>query len=141
MIAVVQLQDDVQVENVARVDAGGDLDAEPDGFDAGDDAGDGVDGADAGDSWNVYTTTTGIDPNPGVDVPTNVTMQKVGAFAQLQWAFGPYAGGADFRVLVRVKRASPAGESTNTAVTQHTLPDAPDSPDLDVFGGSIYWQK
>ena len=79
---------------------------------------------DPADTWNIYTTTNGVDPDPLVDTPTTEPMtfnQQVSPNATLSKRFGSFIYGTDFRVVVTAARTSPAAESTNTNVVSATV--------------------
>lgn len=77
--------------------------------------------SDPADTWLVYSTTTGTNPNPSTDTPTEHTMTAgfgLRPYFHLQRTLGPYSFGADLRVLVRAMRSSDDTESENvTPVT------------------------
>lgn len=76
------------------------------------------------DSWLIYRTTTGVDPNPGVDTPTVVAMTKNGGLAVLSWISPAASDGADVRVLVRTRRTgTPNYDSQNATIQQATADD------------------
>jgi len=75
-----------------------------------------VDGSNQADQWLIYLTNTGVDPNPGVDSPTVVTMTKEAGHAQLTWTSTGQGDGADVRVLVRTRRSSDSVDSDNVDV-------------------------
>jgi len=81
------------------------------------------------DTWNLYITTDGTDPNPAVDSPVQVTMQRWGAIRpayHLRYTTPAYAYGTDFRVIVRVERSSDSAESNNTTVSTLSVGTAPE---------------
>lgn len=91
--------------------------------------------ADPADTWLIYATTTGVDPDPTTDTPTEVDMSGAGTFGffavngawgslnkGLRAVLGPYSWGTDLRVLVRVRRkGTPDVDSNNTAATALTV--------------------
>lgn len=78
--------------------------------------------ASPGDTWAIYYRADGVDPDAGVDTPTEVLMSAGGflwaAYKVLSYTLGPFAQGEDVRVLVRAKRSSDGNESANTTATQ-----------------------
>jgi hypothetical protein len=94
----------------------------------------GVDDDPDADTWRLYITTTGVDPNPAVDTPTDLLFTRivgsdvvidgnfgVSGYAKLDHALGPYALSTDVRVIVRSFRVSDSAESDNTNVVQATV--------------------
>jgi len=88
------------------------------------------------DTWNVYLTTTGVDPDITTDTPTQYTMSASGTPGDIDGSFpsggtgssftlseavGPYNWGDDVRVVVTAERSSDSEESAGTAVVQHTV--------------------
>ncbi len=94
------------------------------------------DGENAADTWFLYWTDTGVDPNPALDTPIEIAIAPFGPFAQLRYLLGPFTGGEDIRVLVRVERAG--DESTNVTVSQIDVPAKPATPGGRSFGGEEY---
>jgi len=100
------------------------------------------DGDNRGDYWQIYVTDTGSDPVPGVDTPTVVLMQHDDVnLSWIKYPIGPYLGGEDVRVIVRVLRSSDSATDGNTTVTQYDVPTFPNPPTGSVFGGSQYRNK
>jgi len=87
-----------------------------------------ADGDNAADTWLVYATDTGADPVPGVDEPTEVAMRESTLTEYLNYSLGPYAAGADVRVIVRVMRSADDVTDGNTDVVQHDVTTVPASP-------------
>jgi len=83
--------------------------------------------------WLIYFTDTGTDPDPEIDTPTVVEMQKVtSGLAYLQWTTAAADNNDTLKVLVRTRRV--AGEtnydSDNTAIYSCTAStQGPASPD------------
>lgn len=88
------------------------------------------------DTWNVYLTTTGVDPDISTDTPTQYTMAASGSPGDIDGSFpvgatgdsfylseivGPYNWGDDVRVIVTAERSSDSEESAGTPVVQHTV--------------------
>jgi hypothetical protein len=77
------------------------------------------------DTWRIYTTGTGVDPDPATDTYTDVTMEAPASLWTstyiLDTTVGPFAKNADVRVLVRSYRTSDTTASTNTTATQKTI--------------------
>lgn len=91
------------------------------------------------DTWQVYETSTGADPVPGVDTPTEYAMGTASPYSggiELDQDIGPYPVGADVRVIVRTKRASDSLVSTNTTATTVTV--ASDVPAVGVHRSATY---
>ena len=68
--------------------------------------------------WRLYVTTSGVDPDPDTDTPTDVTLKNLGPYAFLNTSIGPYADGTDVRVILRTATAD--AESIGTTVHQTT---------------------
>jgi hypothetical protein len=83
-------------------------------------------GADASpaDKFAIYIDE-GADPDPATDTPTYVTMTSgYGFFSptrRLAHTIGPYAVGADIRVIVTAYRTSDTSQSANTTASQITI--------------------
>lgn len=82
------------------------------------------------DSFLVYVTTTGSDPDPGVDSPVVVAMIKSDGIARLDYDTSAFGGGVTVKVLVRVRITTGAVDSANitpirTLVTNLTGPAKP----------------
>ena len=100
------------------------------------------DGDDAADTWQIYSTTTGVDPVPGVDTPTEQTMLKSLSDERLHLSLGPYASASDLRVILRAKRSADDATDGNTTVFSLTTVTFPDAPTVGgTFGGSVYESK
>jgi len=103
------------------------------------------DGNDAATRWLVYLTSNGIDPVPGVDSPTVVTMKKADGIARLRWTSSAFADGLTIKVLVRTRRidAGPVNaDSTNTDVASTTSDtDGPVAVAGDIMFGKIFRQE
>ena len=96
------------------------------------------DGSNNADTWLIYATDTGVDPNPGSDTPTEISMKLTGAYERLRYALGPYSSSDDVRVLVRVKRSGDSAHDGNTTVYQHTVTTVPETPGGSMFGGAAH---
>ena len=94
------------------------------------------DGDNKADAWLVYSTDTGVDPDPSSDTPEEVAMSLTFGREQLFLVVGGFAAGADVRVLVRTKRTGDGATSTNTVATQIDVEDAPATPAGRTFGGT-----
>ncbi len=94
------------------------------------------DGDNKADAWLVYSTDTGVDPDPSSDTPEEVAMSLTFGREQLFLVVGGFAAGADVRVLVRTKRTGDGVISTNTVATQIDVEDVPATPDGRTFGGT-----
>jgi len=91
--------------------------------------------------FRYYVTTTGVDPDPGVDTPTAVLMgvgNGISGQRFLNVELGPYDYGTDLRVLVTSYRSSDTTESDNTTATTTTVsmvePPAPARPGFILSG-------
>jgi hypothetical protein len=73
-----------------------------------------------GDQWLIYVTYTGVDPVPGVDVPTVVDLVTNDVVAHLDWTSPTQANGTVGKVLVRVRRSSDTADSASSAVATAT---------------------
>lgn len=88
------------------------------------------------DTWNVYITTTGVDPDISTDTPTQYSMGSLGdpgsfdsglVFGSVRSTFnlgkiiGPYDWGTDVRVVITAERSSDSAESADTTTVQHTI--------------------
>lgn len=76
--------------------------------------------ASPGDQWYVYITSNGVDPNPAVDSPTVVAIEKFDRLAKLAWTSPAFNQDDDVRAIVRINRSSDGRESTNTNVVNAT---------------------
>ena len=89
------------------------------------------------DTWNIYITTTGVDPDPAVDTPTTQAMLGfLNEPERLRYTTGAYANGTDVRVLVRTYSSVTTEESTNTTVYQVTA--ATGGPGAATSDGAFY---
>ncbi len=85
--------------------------------------------SDRADTWNIYTSTDGIDPVPGVDTPVQEPMFKWGLMSpgvHLRHTTDSLDFGADLRVIVTVERSSDSAESSNTEVISLQIGSAPE---------------
>lgn len=97
----------------------------------------GEDDANPADTWEVYVGI-GSDPTPGVSVAASTATMSFGfGVAGLNVTLGPYAAGADARVIVTAKRASDSRRGS-ADVVQHTLATSLDLSDADLFGGRSF---
>lgn len=89
--------------------------------------------------WLIYFTDDGSDPDPGVDEPTVVAMNKSNEIAVLKWT-SPAADNEDIlKVLVRTRAVVGEGQadSTNTDIHSCTASDeGPDEPPGRAFLGN-----
>ncbi|RLF30318.1 MAG: hypothetical protein DRN14_00245 [Thermoplasmata archaeon] len=97
------------------------------------------DGDDKADTWQLYYTTTGVDPDPLVDTPIEEEIKFRVDIAFFGYALGPFSADTDVRVLLRVKRSSDGADDGNSTVVQHTMTSAMDTPSYgSAFGGGVY---
>lgn len=91
-----------------------------------------LDGLFPATSFNIYITDTGVDPDTGVDSPTNVAVGG-GTLKRLSWtSTTEYAESADIRVIVTTLRGS--SESIDSAVVTTTASaTGPVAPDLQSY--------
>lgn len=90
----------------------------------------GVDPTDA-DKFRIYVTTTGADPDPGTDTPTEYTMsigQGTSGARVLDETLGPYDFAADVRVLVCAYNSTLLDESVNRTASQITISTVAPAP-------------
>ncbi len=91
------------------------------------------DGAYQAASWLVYLTSDGLDPDPEVDEPTVVEMQKRDGTARLDWTSEAFGDGAAIKVLVRTRRVDSGPVNVNSEnmeiETAEANTDGPDAPD------------
>jgi len=75
----------------------------------------------AADTWLLYITTDGVDPDPDVDVPTEVAMNDDGNQEFLDFTTGAQTDQTEVKVIVRTRRSgTPDADSTNTTVFSAT---------------------
>ncbi|KPK72133.1 MAG: hypothetical protein AMJ84_04870 [Acidithiobacillales bacterium SM23_46] len=75
-----------------------------------------IDETRAGDTWQVFVTSDGSDPDPEVDEPTEVAMQKRDGLAKLSLVLGPYAPAATIKAIVRVARSADDRADENSTI-------------------------
>ena len=84
--------------------------------------------------WLIYLTSDGSAPDPDLDTPTVVAMQKRDGTARLDWTSEVFGDGTTIKVLVRTRRvdAGPVDvNSENVEIeTAEANTDGPDAPDL-----------
>lgn len=98
----------------------------------------GEDDRNPADTWEVYVSTSGVDPVPGVSVAAaSVAMAFGFGAAGLNRSLGPYTEGSDIRVIVTAKRASDSRRGS-AAVVEHTMASTLDLEDADLFGGGSF---
>lgn len=100
-------------------------------------------------AWRIYSTTTGTDPDPAVDTPTDVlvtnTTYSIPSYTDssynLTYDFPAGAWGEDRRVLLRMYESGAGAESDNTTVLQAivdtTTPVPPSNFLIGMKGGDI----
>jgi len=93
----------------------------------------------AADTFLVYLTSDGTDPDPDVDVPTEVTMTKFDGVAKLDWTSGVLGDALTAKAIVRTRRSgTPDVDSDNTDIVSCTTSTSgPDTPDGDIFFGQM----
>lgn len=96
------------------------------------------DGTNAADTWLIYLTSNGVDPDPAVDTPVEVTMTLSGALANLDYTSSVYADGLTIKTLVRARRSgTPDVDSPNVDIHSTTSDtDGPAAP-----AGGIFYAK
>lgn len=101
-----------------------------------------MDGVLQATDWLIYIRSNGTDPDPSVDTPVVVSMQKGGGLALLSYLSGSYSNGATIKTIVRVRRiGSPTRDSVNTAIVQTTASTiAPNMPQVRTYQrvGKVY---
>lgn len=98
-----------------------------------------ADGASQADAFLVFLTSNGVDPHPGVVVPTEVEMTKRDGVAKLSWISSAFTEGATIKVIVRTRRnGTPDVDSDNLDVHAATATLlGPAAPDTGAFVGEI----
>lgn len=90
------------------------------------------------DQYLIYTRFDGVDPVPGVDVPTVVTIPKTDGSGYYEFTSAAFAPGTTGKILVRTRRAADTADSTNTDVHSATAATAgPSTPSGSVFSRGI----
>jgi len=80
-----------------------------------------ADGDNRADVWDIYDRDDGTNPDPAIDVATEVAMAEVGHIERLAHGLGPYSFEADVRVIVRCRRDSDDADDGNSTVHQLDL--------------------
>jgi len=94
------------------------------------------DGDNSADKWRIWATDTGVDPDPADPVTAEIAMKLIMPRENLIYNLGPYAKGADVRVLIRTYRSGDTTDDGNTTVYQHTVTSGPSDPSkINFFGG------
>lgn len=86
----------------------------------------------AANRWAIWASV-GSDPDPDVDTPVKTKgipdINLIGDAFELSYIFGPYASGADLRVVVRVYRSSDDVTDGNTDVITLTTASGAEAPE------------
>jgi hypothetical protein len=77
-----------------------------------------ADGDNQADAFLVFLTSSGTDPDPGVDVPAEVAIAKADGVARLAYTSSAFSEGATVKVIVRTRRSG--------------------TPDVDSLGDDVY---
>ena len=99
------------------------------------------------DVFLVYLTANGVDPVPGVDSPTEVTMLLADGIAKLDWTSGTFADGLTAKTIVQVRRSgTPDVDSDDATVySVETDTDGPATPDGGIYfapgGRAVFEQR
>lgn len=99
----------------------------------------GDDDANPATAWEIFVSTTTVDPAPGIDAAAYTATMSFGfGRADLnKLALGPYTAGATVRVIVTAKRASDSRRAS-AAVVVFTLAASLDLTDADLFAGGSF---
>lgn len=92
------------------------------------------DGDDRADYWDVYYTSDGTDPVPGVDSPESEAMKTYPVASPLHMKLGPFDHGEEIRVIVRCRRSSDSADDGNSTVYTHTMTTQENYP---LWGGGF----
>lgn len=100
------------------------------------------DGDRQADQWLVYVTDDGVDPNPAVDTPTVVAMEKADGIAKLEYTTDAFDDLDTVKVIVRTRRTTPLRDSISTTIVNVVVTtQGPDPVEVDEFqefqGGPI----
>lgn len=92
------------------------------------------DGTRQADQWLVYVTDDGVDPDPDVDTPTVVAMDKADGIAKLELTTAAFDDLDTVKVIVRTRRTTPSRDSISTTVRSVVVTtQAPDAPEVGQF--------
>ncbi len=86
------------------------------------------DGAAEADTWLIYYTSNGVDPNPDVDTPVEVTMKRATAYTFLDYELSGFSPGQTVKVLVRVKQTDGRSDLNTTIVSTTSTATGPAAP-------------